>query len=142
MLEFKWCDNINDKIYCDCLDLRKEVFILEKKSHAKVEIDSEDKCIYLGLYKDDLCLGTGRLFVDKGEIFLQRIAIKKGYRKLGYGKILIENLEEKSKALGFKNISVNANINALGFYLNLGYNEKGSYFKRCGIDHVKMVKAL
>lgn len=143
MLTYLWTDDLNSKVYKDCLNLRIEVFVKEKNSSIEVEIQDEEKCDFIGLYNDNDLIGTGRIFFEsKNEVLFQRIAMKKEFRSQGYGSLMIRKMEDRCKSLHINKIKICASMLALNFYKRLGYTTVGNPFDRCGINHIMMEKNI
>lgn len=141
-MRYFWTDDLKSKQYKDCLSLRKEVFIKELYSDETVEIHDEEKCEFLIVYENDMCVATGRIKIENDIVKIQRVAVKKEFRKKGLGKILIKEIERRCLKKNFSETQVCASINAINFYKSLGYEEYGEIFDRCGINHIMMNKNL
>ena len=84
-------------------------------------------------------VGTGRLGPD-GRI--GRLSIIKNQRGLGYGKMILNELEEIAISLNFKQVYVHSQSEALLFYKKAGYVETGNEFVECRKLHRKMIKTF
>lgn len=126
--------------------IRKEVFVEEQHVPIEEEIDVYDRldgeCEHVLLTKDGQAVGTGRvrLVDDYGKI--QRVAIRLTERKHGYGKVIIQKLEELAAARGATKAKLDAQVHAIGFYEKLGYTVQSDVFMDAGIEHVLMTKSL
>lgn len=126
--------------------IRKEVFVEEQHVPIEEEIDTYDtldgECEHVLLTKDGQAVGTGRvrLVDDYGKI--QRVAIRLTERKHGYGKVIIQKLEELAAARGATKAKLDAQVHAIGFYEKLGYTVQSDVFMDAGIEHVLMTKSL
>lgn len=126
--------------------IRKEVFVEEQHVPIEEEIDAYDtldgECEHVLLTKDGQAVGTGRvrLVDDYGKI--QRVAIRLTERKHGYGKVIIQKLEELAAARGATKAKLDAQVHAIGFYEKLGYTVQSDVFMDAGIEHVLMTKSL
>lgn len=70
--------------------------------------------------------GVKRLEGDRAEI--KRLRIHPEHQRKGYGKLMLANLEERAKELGFRRISLDALHNqhgAHGLFRSNGYKEIG-----------------
>ena len=141
-MRYFWTADLKSKQYKDCLSLRKEVFIKELYSDETVEIHDEEKCEFLIIYENDMCVATGRIKIENDIVKIQRVAVKKEFRKKGLGKVLIKEIERRCLEKKFLETQVCASINAINFYKSLGYEEYGEIFDRCGINHIMMNKKL
>ncbi|MDU8952523.1 MAG: GNAT family N-acetyltransferase [Streptococcus sp.] len=60
--------------------------------------------------------------------------------KYGYEKL--KEVEDFAQEQGFQTISLHAQLGALKFYLNNGYQEVGNIFEEAGIQHITVEKSL
>jgi predicted GNAT family N-acyltransferase len=74
---------------------------------------------------------------------IRYMAVAEDCRGLGYGKRVLQFLEEKAKAEGVMSIELQARENALDFYVKNGYHVKEKSFLLWGIiQHYLMEKKL
>lgn len=73
---------------------------------------------------------------------VERVAVALSHRGTGLGRLLMENIEGQAVLAGFRDIRLNAQIGARGFYERLGYEPIGSTFYEAGIEHIAMGKRL
>ncbi|RCX23009.1 putative GNAT family N-acyltransferase [Fontibacillus phaseoli] len=131
-----------------CLNIRKEVFVEEQNVPLDLEIDEFDRIgpevNHVLVEIDGAFAATGRLTYYKDNAAkMQRIAVRKNFRSLGMGKILLIALEELGRELGLTQSVLDAQCQAEGFYRKLGYETITTEpFDDAGIPHVRMVKAL
>lgn len=89
-------------------------------------------------------LAVGRLELcgpQRGQI--RYMAVCKTAQHQGLGKQIIKALEQQASKLGINEILLNARENAVGFYLQLGYQQHElSYVLFDEINHYKMTKQL
>lgn len=139
-----FCFDKNDDKFNIAMNIRNTVFELEQGAIAEEEIDKydlSDKTIYLLIYDDNEPCATGRIaFTDKG-VKIGRIAVLKSQRGKGTGKYLVEQLCDKAVELGAKDIFVDSQLHAVGFYERLGFEKTGeSEITDRGIRHLPMIK--
>lgn len=79
-------------------------------------------------------VGFGQYSVVDGEIY--QINVDPDFLKQGIGRRLYDMMEDKFKNVGKEKISLNATLNAVGFYERLGFTRKG----KTHIGLVKMIK--
>ena len=82
------------------------------------------------------------LTIDLTQVTLQRMAVLDDYQGQGLGSILLKEAEDFAQEQGFKSISLHAQLGALKFYLNNGYQEVGQIFEEAGIQHITVEKSL
>ena len=81
-------------------------------------------------------LATVRLLPNKDltQLTLQRMAVLDAYQGQGLGSILLKEAEDFAQEQGFQTISLHAQLSALKFYRNNGYQEVGNIFEEAGIN--------
>ena len=72
----------------------------------------------------------------------RRMAVLDAYQGQGLGSILLKEAEDFAQEQGFQTISLHAQLGALRFYLNNGYQEVGNIFEEAGIQHITVEKSL
>jgi predicted GNAT family N-acyltransferase len=122
-----------------CQQIRNQVFVVEQGVDPKLEMDLNDKKAnhYL-LSVNGVEVGTCRWRVTDQGIKLERFAILKEYRNLGYGSEIVKSVLKDAMLLN-KTIYLNSQINALNFYQNLGFETEGSAFMEADIYHYRMI---
>ena len=137
------------------MELRRAVFIQEQEVPEDEEIDSLDslaailsnRVIHLIAYKGDEVVGTARLFlpsttniktVNAETLHVGRVAVKGSERRSGLGSLLMNKCHDIASGLGHKQITLSAQIQAMPFYWELGYKERGPIYLDAGIEHQDM----
>ena len=137
------------------LQLRQTVFIKEQKVPEDEEIDdldsleaiSSNRVINLIAYAGEEVFGTARLFlpsttdirtVTAETLHVGRVAVKQTGRRLGLGSLLMNKCHEIAREIGHKQITLSAQIQAMPFYRELGYKERGPLYLDAGIQHQDM----
>ena len=137
------------------LELRKTLFIEEQKVPEEEEIDdldsldaiSSNRVIHLIAYAGEEVVGTARLFLpsttdirtgDAETLHVGRVAVKESGRRLGLGSLLMNKCHDIARELGHKQITLSAQIQAMPFYWELGYKERGPLYLDAGIQHQDM----
>ena len=130
--------------YLDAVAIRNTVFVKGQGVPHSIEIDANEAyCIHFVLYDDkDKAAATVRLLPNKDltQVTLQRMAVLVDYQ--GLGSILLKEAEDFAQEQGFQTISLHAQLGALKFYLNNGYQEVGKIFEEAGIQHITVEKSL
>jgi len=122
--------------------IRREVFIDEQHVPAALEWDGLDpQCRHVLAVDRDagLPVGTGRLVAD-GQI--GRMAIRKGYRRQGIGRQILQQLLELARRDGHQQVYLHAQLTAVAFYQQAKFEACGETFMDAGIPHVKMTLRL
>ena len=132
--------------YLDAVAIRNTVFVKGQGVPHSIEIDANEAyCIHFVLYDDkDKAAATVRLLpnIDLSQVTLQRMAVLEAYQGQGLGSILLKEAEDFAQEQGFQTISLHAQLGALKFYLNYGYQEVGEIFEEAGIQHITVEKSL
>ena len=116
--------------------LREEVFVREQSVPAEMEWDEFDRqSHHVVAMADGIPIGTGRLLPD-GHI--GRLAVLRAWRGQGAGSTLLAALMEIARKLGMSRVMLNAQIQALPFYLRHGFHAEGEEFLDAGIAHRRM----
>ena len=145
IIKAKWTTDIKSKTYQDSINIRYNVFIREQEFPEGSDIDDlEAGSEHLVLYdKENSPLATARIYQLKNKLYrIERVAVLKHARKLGLGKILIHEMEERISENGGKMITLNSESEAIDFYKKYGYQKIGDEFLDYHIMHQKMTKEL
>ena len=121
--------------------VRFEVFCLEQGISEALEMDHHDASSRHALARDErgTVLGTGRLLPD-GHI--GRMAVTKSVRGQGIGALILEALVKEASQRGIRQVILNAQLSAAGFYQRFGFEPQGEVFTEAGIEHRSMTKRL
>ena len=142
--DIKWTTDTTSAIYKDALKIRYAVFVNEQGVSEEEEIDSlEDKTEHIVLYVDGKPVATARIY-DLGEntFKVQRVAVLKDARGIGYGAVIMTEAEKRVQELGGQKITLGAQNSAIPFYEKLAFNVEGEEFMDAGIPHHTMSKNL
>lgn len=121
--------------------VRETVFVLEQKVPLEEEWDELDpRCRHV-IARDDRNrpIGTGRLTPEHK---IGRMAVLPEWRGRGVGDALLVALMDQARALGWTEVSLNAQVSAEGFYARHGFRPYGGRFMEAGIEHQAMRRAL
>ncbi|MDF1589747.1 MAG: GNAT family N-acetyltransferase [Gammaproteobacteria bacterium] len=120
--------------------IRTSVFIQEQHVPESEEWDDEDETsIHIIAMKNGEAVATARL-TQKGKI--GRMAVLKTHRKHGIGSMMLVELINIAKQLGYQVITLWSQIHAQGFYTKHGFTAQGDDFLDAGIPHIKMRLSL
>lgn len=121
--------------------LRTEVFVIEQGVPPELEPDAADASALhvLARLPDGSAAATGRLTVD-GRI--GRMAVRRDLRGRGIGDAVLRTLLELARGRGLTQVSLAAQIGAIGFYERHGFIADGPQFDDAGILHRGMQLAL
>ncbi len=121
--------------------IRETVFMREQNVPEELEWDGMDHdCRHaLALSLSGEAIGCGRILPD-GHI--GRIAVLPQWRKQKVGTAIMEALLDEARSRGFKQVDVDAQVQAIPFYHIFGFAEQGEEFIDAGMPHRKMTLQL
>lgn len=144
----KWLLNTED--YSACLSLRFEVFRDEQKFDSDLEIDEYDSkdnvetknlLIFNSLTSEPMA--TARLIKkESGKWYMGRVCVKKIYRGLGLGKLLIELTERKAKEMEVQELRVSSQLYIRSLYEKMEFKAVGEVYLDENVEHITLVKRI
>ena len=126
------------------LDVRRRVFIEEQRVPEHEEIDAHDgdpasvsTALHVLVLSDGHPVATGRLLLahEDGRTHIGRVAVLAEHRRAGYGRTVMHALHDLARGQGIRDITLAAQLHAIGFYERLGYTVYGEVFLDAGIEH-------
>jgi predicted GNAT family N-acyltransferase len=125
----------------DLRAVREPVFVVEQNVPLEMEWDELDPMCRHVIARDDQHqpIGTGRLTPEHK---IGRMAVLKEWRGRGVGEALLLALIEQARDLGLPQVSLHAQVDAIGFYEKFGFESYGERFEEAGIQHQSMRLAL
>jgi GNAT superfamily N-acetyltransferase len=108
----------------------------------KMWLDEDDDGYHFGAFTDDQLVGVVSLFSQGLDFQFRKFAVHSSVQGQGVGKALLAYVTEFAKAEGAGRLWCNARVEAIGFYLKLGFKQNGETFSRNGIDYEIMDKVL
>lgn len=147
MKNIEICKADNTYILERCLNVRSEVFIIEKGVPKEIEVDNYDtlneQCNHFLLKYNGIDVGAIRcLHISADAIQIQRLCFLKEYRKLGLGRTVIEYIENYYGNQGVTEVRLDAKYEVSGFYEKCGYKKISDIFIEANIEHIKMMKEI
>ncbi len=119
--------------------IRMEVFVDEQKVPLHLEMDEDDqRAIHVLASLEQEAVGCGRILLDNDHAHIGRVAVLKKHRCKGIGKQLMLFLISICKEKGAKEIVLHAQLQAMKFYENLGFQAYGDIFLDADIEHRAM----
>ena len=119
--------------------VRTEVFIREQEIPAGEEFDAIDEtCVQALILRDDMPVATGRLFAFEHGGRIGRMAVVRGARGLGLGRLIVESLLVEGRLRGWRRYVLDSQVHAIGFYERCGFRVIGPEHLDCGIPHRMM----
>ena len=113
-------------------------------SKDTIKDELEDRSFHLIAVNDQKeIIGSGRLHFKNGnEGQIRYMAVTNSVQRKGLGSEIVLELENIAKNEGIQEMVLNARVNAIDFYLSLGYKKKEPYKSDTGIPHTTMRKKL
>ena len=132
-------ETISKKALYDALTLRSLVFVVEQKCVYQ-DIDSKDEnALHILGYKKNVLVAYARVFINTKPVSIGRVVIHPLFRRLGYGKHIMQKSIEQVPTK--TSIHISAQEHLKGFYESLGFSQNGvGYLEDC-IPHIPMVTA-
>jgi predicted GNAT family N-acyltransferase len=121
--------------------IREAVFIREQQVPVEEEWDELDPDCRHVLARDNAgnAIGTGRLTPQHT---IGRMAVLADWRGRGVGAAMLQTLIDQARTLGWKRVTLHAQVSAIGFYRQHGFAEQGPTFMEAGIEHRTMSRPL
>ena len=125
----------------DLRSVREPVFVVEQNVPLEEEWDALDPLCQHVIARDGehRPIGTGRLTPEHK---IGRMAVLPEWRGKGVGEALLLALIERARSLGLREVALNAQVSALGFYQKFGFTSYGDRFEEAGIEHQAMRMAV
>lgn len=122
-------------------ELRDTVFVKEQQVSAEEEWDDLDAvCEHvLAIADDGTPIGCGRLTPERK---IGRMAVLEPWRGHGVGAAMLRMLIERARTRGWNSISLHAQVTAIDFYRQHGFEGFGDRFMEAGIEHQAMRRLL
>ena len=129
-----------DKYLIDqAFNIRNQVFVIEQSVDKEEEYEFEEESIHFILFKNNQACATARYRETEYGIKLERFAVLKEYRGLGYGMDILLEMLEDIKELS-KTKYLHAQVQVVPFYEKAGFKKIGDIFEEAQIMHYKMIK--
>jgi predicted GNAT family N-acyltransferase len=128
--------------------IRFRVFVEEQGVPRSIELDDLDAvCVHALAYYDNAetpgargtPVGTGRLLPDA---HIGRMAVLEQWRRRGVGTAILNQLIEKARERGHKEVLLSAQIHALDFYRRHGFKPFGEIYEEADIPHRAMRREI
>src|SRR3990167_5096246 len=121
----------------DLRSIREPVFVVEQEVPLEEEWDELDpKCQHvIARDSEHKPIGTGRLTPEHK---IGRMAVLREWRGKGVGEALLVALIDQARAQGLREVSLNSQVDAVGFYEKFGFKPYGGQFEEAGIQHQAM----
>ncbi|HEX7338956.1 MAG TPA: GNAT family N-acetyltransferase [Rhodanobacteraceae bacterium] len=121
--------------------VRETVFIREQRVPVELEWDGlDERCDHvLALDAQNHPVGTGRLTPAHS---IGRMAVLPAWRGHGVGAAMLRRLIERAGQHGWPQVTLHAQVDAIGFYSRFGFVAFDDEFMEAGIRHRSMALDL
>jgi predicted GNAT family N-acyltransferase len=128
----------------DAQSVRFGVFTKEQGIDHDADADGLDaESDHVVAYSDGEPVGTVRMrYIETNVAKIERFAVKSKVRGQGIGKLIMEKALEHLKSKNIREVVLDSQYHAKGFYEKFGFEQEGEEFEEVGIPHVKMKKLL
>ncbi len=130
-------ETISKKALYEALTLRSLVFVVEQNCVYQ-DLDSKDEnAIHILGYKQNILVAYARVFLNTNPVSIGRVVIHPLFRRLGYGKHIMQKSIEQVPTKTPIHISAQEHLKE--FYESLGFSQNGEGYLEDGIPHIPMV---
>jgi predicted GNAT family N-acyltransferase len=125
----------------DLRRVREPVFVVEQNVPIELEWDALDPLCQHVIARDaeNRPIGTGRLSPQRK---IGRLGVLAEWRGKGVGDAILIALIDVARAQRWQEVTLSAQVDAVGFYLKHGFEAYGEEFDEAGIRHQAMRLAL
>lgn len=118
-------------------EIRDSVFVKEQQVPLELEWDAIDPDCWhvLALDRQGNAIGTGRLTPQHT---IGRMAVLPAWRGHGVGDALLQRLIALAIDMNWPEVSLHAQLSAIGFYQKHGFSAYGPEYLEAGIRHQSM----
>ena len=107
------------------------------------ELEGEKEHLLIAAYEDERMLGCCMLVEEDSEtVRLRQMAVVNDLQGKGIGKALMQFAENLARDRGYRQITMHARKNSIGFYEKMGYIKISGEFEEITIPHCLMEKKL
>ncbi|EKE04741.1 MAG: Acetyltransferase family protein [uncultured bacterium] len=123
-----------------CIDIRRQVFIVEQNVSPEEEADDlESIATHFLAYVDEIPAGTARLVkINNNLAQIGMVAVLKDHRNKNIGKLLMKEVISHAEKTGIKYLILGSQSYVVGFYEKFGFKAYGKEFADAGIPHYMM----
>ena len=137
MIEIKKFYFENKKLMKIAHNIRYDVFVIGQNCPENIEWEFEEESTHFLIIEKGNAVATARHRKTKNGYKLERFAVIKSKRGMGYGHIILkEILKDLSNYTGV--IYMHAQSEVVPFYEKMGFQKQGKEFEEAGILHFKM----
>ncbi|KUP07554.1 acetyltransferase [Bacillus coahuilensis m2-6] len=134
----------NEQQLQDAYSVRKKVFVEEQKVPLELELDEfEESSHHFVIYEGSTPIGAGRFRILGNVGKVERICVLHNFRGRGIGELMMDSIHSfASEQDTIQTLRLHAQVQAIGFYEQLGYKIVSDEFLDAGIPHRTMEKPV
>ena len=126
--------------FSQALAIRIKVFVDEQNVPIEEEQDQlDDTATHFGAFTSGQMVGTGRLVVQPTRGKIGRMAVAKEARGQGVGRALLTAIVNECRRLELPQAYLSAQLHAIPFYEQLGFQVNSGEYLDAGILHKDMI---
>jgi predicted GNAT family N-acyltransferase len=127
-----------------CFALRREVFVAEQSVPVSREADGEDTVSrHFALKDNGKIIATCRVRRMGSAAKIERMAVKKDYRRKGIGQELMKYVLQQLTGTGdIQLLKLSSQADAVPFYERLNFKKRGPEYMDAGMPHYDMTREL
>lgn len=139
-IKIKKFEELSNRELFEIFKLRSEVFVVEQECPYQDIDDIDLVSSHVCIWDQDQLIAVARTYEDKEFGHIGRVLSK--YRGSGLGKMLMKASIDFAKKEYKKDINIEAQAYAKGFYEEFGFVQTSEEFLDVGIPHIKMKLSL
>jgi predicted GNAT family N-acyltransferase len=129
------------------LAIRRSVFVDEQGVPLEEEVDEHDlagaHAVHALAFEAGAAVGTGRYYaLDRETVQIGRMAVLPEARGRGAGRAILDALVGEARSRGFRRACLLAQVHALAFYAEAGFEARGERVMDAWIEHQPMERKL
>jgi len=121
--------------------LRRDILYPGMMKH-EMEMEEDADGIHFGLFTNNKLAGVVSLFQNGTAFQFRKLAVDTSFQHKGLGTSLVNYITKYAEENSGTLIWCNARVDAVVFYLKLGFAQTGRFFTKKGIDYEVMEKPI
>lgn len=119
--------------------LRRDI-LYPAMTKREMEMEEDADGIHFGLFTDNKLAGVVSLFQNGTAFQFRKLAVDAAMQHQGLGSGIVNYITNYAEENGGALIWCNARVDAVAFYLKLGFAQTGRFFTKKGINYEVMEK--
>jgi GNAT superfamily N-acetyltransferase len=121
--------------------LRRDI-LYPALTKREMEMEEDVDGIHFGLFTENKLAGVVSLFQNGTAFQFRKLAVDSSFQHKGLGTLLVNYITQYAEENGGTLIWCNARVDAVAFYLKLGFAQTGRFFTKKEIDYEVMEKPI